>query len=101
MPRILASEAERILSNVPDHFVFRCRDGREFWNLSDLARAVSSMEHDVFSFHVNREKNDFATWVADVIGDHPLARELWETKNQSTTLRRLAERVVFLESRRA
>ncbi len=100
MPRMLASEAERILANVPEHFVFRCRDGSEFWNLRDLARAVSSMKEDVFSFHVNSQKNDFGNWVADVIGDHALARELWETKNPSTTLRRLAERVAFLESRR-
>ncbi len=101
MPRMLANEAERLLSNVPEHFVFRCRDGSQFWNMRDLARAVSSMQEDVFLFHVNREKNDFATWVADVVGDHVLARQLWDTKNQSTTVRRLAERVAFLESRRS
>ncbi len=100
MPRMLSAEAERLLSNVPDQFTFSCCDGSVFWNLRDLARAVSSMDHRVFSYHVSSEKNDFANWVSDVIGDHTLARELWKTKNSSTTLRRLTERIAFLESRR-
>ncbi len=100
MPRMLVSEADRILASVPEHFVFRCCDGSDFWNLRDLSRGVSNMKGDVFSFHVKGQKNDFANWVADVIGDHALARALWETRNPSTTLRRLAERVAYLESRR-
>lgn len=100
MPRMLPDEAERLLSNVPEQFTFRCCDGAVFWNLRDLARAVSSMKGDVFSFHVNDQKNDFANWIADVIGDRSLARELWQTKNPATTMQRLADRVVFLESRR-
>ncbi len=101
MARLLPSEAERLLSNVPEQFVFHCYDGTVFRNLRDLARGISSMNQEVFSFHVNDQKNDFASWVADVVGDHALARDLWRTKNPSTTLRRVAERVAFLESRRA
>lgn len=101
MARMLPSEAERLLSNVPEPFVFHCHDGREFWNLRDLAHAVGSMGEETFSHHVNAERNDFANWVADVIGDHALARELWGTRSAATTTRRLAERVAFLESRRS
>jgi hypothetical protein len=100
LPQILPEEAERLLSNVPEQFTFRCHDGEVFWNLRDLARAVGSMRDDVFSVHVNSLKNDFANWVADVVGDHTLARELWQTKNPTTTLQRLTERIAFLESRR-
>lgn len=100
MPRMLPEEAERLLSNVPEQFTFRCHDGDVYWNLRDLARALSSMRTDVFELHVNEQKNDFANWIADVIGDHALARELWETKNPATATRRLTERIVFLESRR-
>jgi len=99
MPRMLPEEAERLLSNVPEQYTFRCCDGSVFWNLRDLARAVSSMKEDVFTFHVNDQKNDFANWIADVIGDRTLARQLWQTKNPATTMQRLAERVAFLESR--
>ena len=72
MPRMLPEEADRLLSNVPEQF----------------------------TFHVNDQKNDFANWIADVIGDRSLARELWQTKNPATTMQRLADRVAFLESRR-
>ena len=101
MPRMLPEEAERLLSNVPEQFTFRCYGGDVYWNLRDLARAVASMSDSVFSHHVNDQKNDFANWVADVIGDHKLARELWETRSSATTARRLAERVAFLETRRS
>jgi len=97
---MLPKEAERLLSNVPEQFTFRCSNGDTYWNLRDLSRAVSSMNADVFSFHVNQHKNDFANWIADVIGDHTLARELWDTTNLATTTQRLAKRIVFLESRR-
>ena len=99
MPRMLPEEADRLLSNVAEQSTFRCHDSQVFWNVRDLARAVSSMTDDVFRFHVNSQKNDFARWIADVIGDNALARELWETQNAATTTRRLAERVAFLESR--
>jgi len=97
---MLPEEAERLLANVPEQFTFRTRDGAYLWNLGDLASAVSNMQDSVFSFHVNEEKNDFANWVADVIGDHALARELWQTRNPATTARYLAGRIAFLESRR-
>ncbi len=100
MPRMLPEEADRLLSNVAEHSTFRCHDGQVFWNVRDLARAGSSMPEDVFTFHVNDQKNDFANWIADVIGDRSLARELWQTKNPATTMQRLADRVAFLESRR-
>jgi hypothetical protein len=101
MPRMLPEEAERMLSNVPEQFAFRSHNGDAYWNLRDLARAVASMDDALFSYHVNAQKNDFANWVADVIGDHKLARELWETRNAATATHRLAERVAFLESRRS
>lgn len=101
MPRMLPDEAERLLSNVPAQFTFRCHNGEVYWNVRDLARAASSMKENVYTHHVNEGRNDFANWIADVIGDHALARELWETRNPATTTRRLVERVAFLESRRA
>jgi hypothetical protein len=100
MPKMLRQEAEKLLSNVPEQFTFRCYDGAVYWNLQDLARAVASMNEAVFTHHVNVEKNDFANWVANVIGDQKLAKELRETRNPATIARRLEERVAFLQSRR-
>jgi len=100
MPRMLPSEAERLLSNVPGQFTFRCSNGTVLWNLRDLSRAVGNMPDEVFSFHVSEHKNDFANWVRDIIGDQALARDLLQTRNVATTSRRLTERVAFLDTRR-
>ncbi len=99
MPKMLPEEAKKLLANVPEQFTFRSYNGDVYWNLRDLAQAVASMNDAVFTYHVNDQKNDFANWVADVIGDRKLARELRETRNPAKTAGRLAERVAFLESR--
>ena len=100
MARMFPSEANRLLKNVPEQFTFYSHDGGRFWNLQDLARAVASMSAEVFEHHVNAEKNDFANWVFDVVGDHALAHELRNTRSLATTSRRLTERVALLEARR-
>jgi len=97
---MLPSEAGRLLGNVPEQFTFRCNDGTVLWNPRDLSDAVGNMPDEVFSSHVNRQKNDFANWVRDVIGDHALARDLLQTRYVATTRRHLTERVAFLDARR-
>ena len=100
MARMLPSEAEKLLSNVPQDTAFRSYNGEMYWNLRDLAHALSSMDESTFTHHVNEAKNDFANWTRDSVGDHALATSLFETRNQATTAKRVAERVAFLESRR-
>jgi len=100
MARMFPAEANRLLKNVPEQFTFYCQDGSRFWNLEDLAKAVASMSEEVFAHHVNTEKNDFANWVYDIVGDHALAHELRNTRSLATTSRRLNERVALLLARR-
>jgi hypothetical protein len=100
MARMFPAEASRLLKNVPEQFTFYCLDGSRFWNLEDLARAVGSMSEEVFAHHVNEEKNDFANWVFDIVGDHTLAHQLRSTRSLATTSRRLNERVALLLARR-
>ncbi len=42
-------------------------------NLSELADALKSMDESVFSFHANNSKNDFSSWIRDVMGEHNLS----------------------------
>ncbi len=100
MARILPSQAERLLANVPQDVGFRCHTGEMYWNLRDLGRGLSSMDEASFRHHVNERKNDFAVWTRDAIGDHALARSLWDTRNPAVATRRVLERIVFLESQR-
>jgi hypothetical protein len=72
------SEADRkqYLGPSPPEHVFWCHDGRVFNDMAGLARGLESMSDDVYSYHANDDKNDFAKWVQDVIGDRQLAGEL-------------------------
>jgi hypothetical protein len=69
-------ERKKYLAPSPAERVFWCHDGRVFRDMAELARGLDSMSDDVFAYHANDEKNDFANWVRDVIGDQQLAGEL-------------------------
>jgi hypothetical protein len=69
-------EAVRFLADVPSEKGFWCHDGRTLRNMGELAKALSGMPEETFIYHANREKNDFVTWVRDVIGDMKLAAAL-------------------------
>ena len=81
------------LSDAPPDKVFRCRDGRELKNLQELSVALRTMSTDTFDHHVTAEKNDFANWVKDVIGDEALADDLRQAGDRTTVTRRLEDRL--------
>ncbi|UCC61222.1 MAG: hypothetical protein JSW38_12940 [Dehalococcoidia bacterium] len=81
------------LGDVPEDRVFWCHDGRVVKNMTDLAAAIKEMNNDTFEYHLNSEKNDFSTWVRDVIGDTTLASQLARVASQATALRKVETRV--------
>lgn len=99
MVRTSGSIASQRLGDVPDEKRFWCCDGRVFKNLSELGTALSDMSDDVFSYHCNESRKDFATWVRDVIGDSKLARDLSGSKSPSQAARRVADRIEWLQAR--
>jgi len=86
------------LGDVPGDKAFWCHDGRVVKNLAELAQAFREMSDDTFEYHLNSEKNDFGTWVKDVIGDVTLAGQLARVATRATATRRVDMR---LESLRA
>jgi aromatic ring-opening dioxygenase catalytic subunit (LigB family) len=50
-------------------------------NLNELAHSLENMNDWVFNHHVNDSRNDFATWVNDVLKDRKLAQLIRNTKN--------------------
>ena len=57
-------------------------DGASFANIMDLAKALDTMNDDVFYYHVTDWKNDFSNWVRDVFEEAELAEKLMEAKNK-------------------
>ncbi len=71
--KLTKSEAGKLLSDVPADKTFKLSDGGEIHNERELADAINIISSDMYAHHVNPEKNDFAKWVSDVIGDDELA----------------------------
>lgn len=101
MARILKQDAKRLMADVAEEYVFRCRDGSIFRNMQELGEALSSMTDDTYAFHANTDNNDFNNWVRDVIKDDKLARDLYKSVDRSQASRRVAERIVFLKEKLA
>jgi hypothetical protein len=64
------------LAKAPAEYVFWCRDGGVFTDLSELAEGLAAMSDETFAYHSNLEKHDFSNWIRDVIGDEQLADEV-------------------------
>jgi hypothetical protein len=101
MRRILRQDAERLLANVPEEYVFWCCDGQVLKNMKELGEALTSMADETFAYHSNEEKKDFSNWVRDIIRDEKLARDLQKSLNRTQAAKRVAERVAFLSSKLA
>ena len=92
-------EAEKLLSGVPDQYVFWCKDGVILKNMKDLAEAMARMTDATFAYHSNAEKRDFSNWVRDIIGDYELAKELEKVWDRTKAAQIVSQRVASLSKR--
>ncbi len=99
MARILKSDAEKLLGNVPDDYVFRCRDGNVFRNMRELHDGLTTMSDESFAFHAGEDRNDFSSWVRDIIKDEKLGRDLLKSPNRIQAARSVSARISFLSSK--
>jgi hypothetical protein len=51
----------------PKEHYFKLRNGQELKSLNDLRKALSYMNDEEFSHHVNQERNDFAIWIKEAL----------------------------------
>lgn len=59
--------------------------GEVLKSMLDLADSLETMQTDVFIYHVNEQKNDFANWIKDVLCEPVLAEELYLIKDKDKT----------------
>ncbi|MGV8087169.1 MAG: hypothetical protein ACP5N1_06070 [Candidatus Woesearchaeota archaeon] len=72
----------KLYFNVPSDKSFILCDGRKILNCKELADALLIIGDDLFGYHVNDNKNDFANWINDVFEDHNLAKKIGPIKNR-------------------
>jgi len=94
--RVTKQDAEKFLADVPDDRSFWCCDGRVFRNMRDLADGLSNMSDESFLYHSNDEKHDFSNWLADVIEDEKLAKDLSNSLTRREAAKRANDRVTLL-----
>jgi hypothetical protein len=97
MPANLKQDAQRLLANVPGEYVFWFSDGRTLSNMSELAEALRMLPDEVYTYHVNHEKNDFSNWVKDIIKDEKLANDLRKATSKRQAATRVTERINTLK----
>ena len=81
------------LEDVSEGQKFWASDGCTFKNISELADSLKKMSMETFESHVNHEKNDFAKWIYDVIGDTKLAGILNTITDKKETEKKIKSRI--------
>ncbi|MBS3101699.1 hypothetical protein J4204_06240 [Candidatus Woesearchaeota archaeon] len=96
---VTKDEAKRYLCDAAPEQCFWINNGPILKNIEELANALPGMAEDTFRHHVNNEKNDFSSWVRDVIGDQKLANELASSKNRDSALKKIRNRLNSLKKK--
>ena len=96
MNKVSKEMAEKLLGNVAPERCFWLSDGQALNNLSDLDKSLKGMKKEVFQHHVNKEKNDFANWIKDIVGDEELSKKAAASKTKAAVERVVKARVAEL-----
>ncbi len=72
--------------DAPQELWFWVCDGEVLKGIKDLSKALKSMSKETFKYHVNRYKNDFSTWIEEVIGDSELSKSTKKAKSAKEML---------------
>ena len=76
------SRIARLAFTTQEHPFILC-SGEIIYSLDELAEQLVSMPDAVFSHHVSKQKNDFSTWVRQVLGAPELANRMLSAKSIS------------------
>ena len=85
------------LKDVPPEKAFWVSNGWVIRNMEELPTALGNMNDETFAFHVNKDKNDFATWAKEVVGDKQLAVTLRLVKSRTSAIEAVKRRIKQLK----
>jgi hypothetical protein len=72
---------------------FWVNNGPVLKDLKELAEALKMISEEQFAYHVSGDRNDFASWVNDILRDATCAKALRGAKNQSAAQKAVAKRL--------
>ena len=53
----------------------------------DLRDAFKTLSEEQYSYHANKQKNDFSSWVSAILKDEKCAKDLTKAKNMKDALK--------------
>ncbi len=80
----LSKNHNRTLIHAEGNLCFWVHNGPVLKNLVELKNAMETLTDEQFGYHVNKEKNDFASWVASVLQEPILANKLNNYRTRKT-----------------
>ena len=96
---VTKEEALRYLSEVAPERCFWVNNGPVLKKLEDLANFLPNMSEETFKHHVSRDKNDFSSWINDIVGDKTLANELLSSKSKDSIAKKIQKRLTILRNK--
>lgn len=90
-------DAKKILSAVQPDKAFWVNNGPILKSLDEFAAAVRKLKPEQFMHHVNRQKNDFAKWISEVVGDGILAQRIRVLKTGDEMAKAVRQRIDSLK----
>lgn len=72
---------------VPENKCFIMKNGLKLRTLRELSNALKHIDSETYNFHCNENKNDFANWIRDVIGEQELAHKIRSAKTKQEIIR--------------
>ena len=76
---------------VIDKFYFS--NGESAGSLREFFEKLKNIDEECFSHHVNEEKNDFANWIRDCIGDKELGKRIEKLKDRKKIINLLEKKI--------
>lgn len=83
------------MGRLPEYKKFFTVHGKTSESLSELRLHISEMTDEEFNHHVNAEKNDFASWVRDILHEDALAERLESADSKEKAIELLDDAVLM------
>ncbi|MBI2660391.1 hypothetical protein HYX07_04475 [Candidatus Woesearchaeota archaeon] len=96
---VTKDEAKRYLCNAAPEQCFWVNNGPILKNIEELANYLPDMPNEAFQHHVNSEKNDFSSWIKDIVGDQKLANDLLSSKSRESAVKKIKNRLNSLRKK--
>ena len=82
-----------ILSDAKPENHFITKDGQRIKNIYQLQKSLLNMNDEVFSHHVNSERNDFYNWARDIYNNEQLSSAILNCRTKEELSQNLKEKL--------